>query len=169
LHQLGERGVALEPRVGDRLEREDHVLGVERLAVLPRDARAQVEDVALPVACDLPALGEVGLGRAVGPQADEPAEDERCDVGIHGVAAGEERIHVLRGARHPFHVMTAARRDGLAPRIGEHDEPEERNRGDAAHEGGEEGPSGVHQRQLRALGGLAETPSRWKRAHPTRR
>ena len=49
LHELRECGVALEAGVGDGAEREDNVLRVERFAVLPRDALAQVEDVALSV------------------------------------------------------------------------------------------------------------------------
>ena len=155
LHELRELRVALEAGIGDRVVGEEHIFGCERLAVVPGDATPKVEGVALTVAGDLPSFGEVGLRRAVRREADEAAEDQRAEIAVGAVGAGEERVDALRSARDALDVATAARGHRFATGIGEHEVPEDADRRDADDQGNEIGPSSLRQRHLNSPLGAA--------------
>ena len=60
--------------IEDALDPELDVVGGERSAVGPGQAVAEMEDVPEPVVRDLPALGQRGHDRPLGPRLDQPVE-----------------------------------------------------------------------------------------------
>ena len=94
--------VRLKQREGER-----DVMRVEGLAVVPEDAVAEVERVGAAVRGDLPALGEVGERGAVRAEPRQPVEDERGEVSVDGVAAGEQRVDPPRDADDAVDVAVA--------------------------------------------------------------
>ncbi len=97
--------------VDDGIEGEGDVARRERLAVLPLDARADVEGPRLLVGRELPVLGEPGLlGRqAVGAHGDERVVVEQPD--LVGRAVADERVEVERAL-----VPAEAQRDVVGVR-----------------------------------------------------
>ncbi len=99
LARAGRRDRHLGPRCGgrsrvgrvlQRLDREDHVIGRDRRAVVPARVRAQVDRPGLARRIDRPALGQVGHERAARPVAHESGEDQRDQVAI-GLGLGGQR------------------------------------------------------------------------------
>ena len=66
----------------ERLDREDDVVGRDRLAIVPAGVIAELERPDATLLVDGPALGEVGHDRAVRTVADETREDERHEVPV---------------------------------------------------------------------------------------
>src|SRR5205814_8871005 len=83
-------------RIEDGLEREEDVGGGERLAVRPRDARAQVHGVGATVRRRLPLLREPRLeleGGAI--DSNEPPLREEAEQ-LHGLLARDEAVERAR-------------------------------------------------------------------------
>ena len=128
--EIGRSG---EAGVLDEGDREGDVGAIEALTVVPEDVPTQVEGVGAAVGGDLPALGEVGQRGAVAVDAGEAAEDERGEVGIDLVVAGEQGIDADGRADDALDIAFAGPSRGFSaegdPASGEGDE--------AANEGGE--------------------------------
>jgi hypothetical protein len=104
----------------EHVEREDDVLGRERLAVVPGDALLQVEGVGERVVGDLPLAGERRLGLEVGRVAQQRLVDV---AGDHvGRAVLVQALHQHRRLRRHHDVQRPALLRLVGPGCGARDE-----------------------------------------------
>jgi hypothetical protein len=90
-------GAVLGPRA---VEREDHVLGGHRAAVMEGDALAQVEGVGQPVLRDVPAFGQPRDDGPIGREARQPLEDVGVDDLVDGGRGARGRVEIRRLQHH---------------------------------------------------------------------
>ncbi len=149
-------GIALGALVGPAGEVEDHVIGVERVAVVPGDALAQMQRVFGGVVVNVPALEQVGLEGVVLGVFHQRLERLALGVGDLGPVGGARVLGVLAPHRDLQHAALL----GLLRLC-------RRRRGQAEHAVGHRGRSAehtchgeefatVHRPRLGALGHRAD-------------